>query len=69
MSGAKLFSALTILVGGAGTILSALVAFGVDITPDQHTAIIAVGSLLLLVAGVWMHPSIPVGNTTDPKGG
>ncbi len=65
MSSTKIFAALSILVGGLGTVLSVLVAFGVDVTPDQHTAIVAAGSLLLLVAGVWLHPSVPVGNTTD----
>lgn len=41
-----------ILAGGAGSILSLLVAFGVDISPDQHTAIVAVLSLLVLCLGV-----------------
>jgi len=67
MTSTKIFSALSIVVGGLGSILGLAVAFGVHVTPDQHTAIIAVGSLLLLVAGVWLHPSIPVGNT-DTKG-
>ncbi len=66
MSSTKIFAALSIIVGGLGTILGILIAFGVSITPDQHTAIIAAGSLLLLIAGVWLHPDIPVGNTTDP---
>ena len=69
MSSTKIFAALSIIVGGAGTILGLAVAFGVHVTPDQHTAIIAAGSLLLLVAGVWLHPAIPVGNTTDTEGG
>lgn len=58
-------SALGILVGGLGTVLSLLVAFGVNITPDQHTAIIAVGSLLLLILGVFLNPSIPLGSTSE----
>ncbi len=61
MSSTKIFAALSILVGGLGTVLSLLIAFGVNITPDQHTAVLAAGSLLLLIAGVWLHPSIPVG--------
>lgn len=44
-------AALGIIVGGIGAILSLLIAFGVDITPDQHTAIVSVVSLLLLALG------------------
>lgn len=66
MSSTKIFAALSILVGGLGTLLGLLVAFGAHVSPDQHTAIIAAGSLLLLVAGVWLHPDIPVGNKSDP---
>lgn len=58
-------SALGILIGGLGTILSLLVAFGVDITPDQHTAILAVGSLLLLIVSVFLAPYVPLGTTAE----
>ncbi len=58
----KILAALGIIVGGLGSILSLLVAFGVDVTPDQHEALASVSGLLLLVLGVWFHPSIPVGN-------
>jgi hypothetical protein len=57
----KVLAAFTILVGGAAAIFSLLTAFGVSISPDQHTAIVAVAGLVLLVAGVWFHPDIPVG--------
>lgn len=59
----KLFAALGIIVGGLDTILQLAVAFGAHVTPDQHTAIASASGLLLLVLGVWLHPSIPVGNT------
>lgn len=59
----KLLAALGIIVGGADTVFALLVAFGVNITPDQHTAIAAIGGLLLLVLGVWFHPAVPVGKT------
>ena len=53
----KVMAALGILVGGAGSIFALLVAFGVHITQDQWTAICAVVSLILVVLGVWFHPS------------
>lgn len=51
----------TIIVGGLGTILTLLIAFGVNLSPDQHTALEGAAALLLLVLGVWFHPKIPVG--------
>ena len=61
----KVFAALGIIVGGLDSLLNLAVAFGVHVTPDQHTAIASVSGLLLLVLGVWLHPSIPVGNKAD----
>jgi hypothetical protein len=60
----KILAALAIVLGGAESIFGLLVAFGVNITPDQHTAIVAVGGLLLLILGVWFHPDVPVGPKT-----
>jgi len=57
----KVLAAAAIVVGGAGSIFSLLIAFGVNITQDQWTAINSVVSLLLLVLGVWFHPDVPVG--------
>lgn len=48
----KVMAIAAILAGGFGSILSLGVAFGLDITPDQHTAILAVVSLLVLCLGV-----------------
>lgn len=58
----KLVAAIGIVVGGADAVFTLLVAFGVHITPDQHTAIVGVAGLALLVLGVWFHPAVPVGN-------
>lgn len=61
---AKFFAALGIIVGGIDAILQLGVAFGLHITPDQHTAIGTVAALALVVLGVWFHPSVPIGNKT-----
>lgn len=62
---AQILGALAVIVGGLGTILSLLIAFGVNISPDQHTAIIAAGSLLLLIVGAVLHPNVPIGPTAN----
>lgn len=54
---AKLFAALGILVGAAETLIQVAVAFGAHITPDQHTAIGSVAGLVLLILGLWFHPT------------
>jgi len=59
----KVMAALAILVGGLDAVLQLGVAFGVHVTPDQHTAIGSVAGLALLVLGVWFHPSVPIGKT------
>jgi hypothetical protein len=62
---ARILGVLSVIVGGLGSILSLLIAFGVDVTPDQHTAIVAAGSLLLLIVGAMLHPDVPVGIKAD----
>lgn len=64
-SAQNVVASLGILVGGLGVILSLLIAFGVNITPDQHTSIEAVASLLMLVLGVFLHKNIPLGSTEE----
>ena len=59
----KILAALAIVVGGIDTVLTVLTAFGVDLSDTQRGAIGGLASLLLLVVGVWFHPSVPVGNT------
>jgi hypothetical protein len=66
---ARIGATLSIIAGGFASIMQLLVAFGVNISPDQHTAIGAVVGLMLLVSGVWLHPDIPIGiekPTTEP---
>jgi uncharacterized membrane protein len=57
----KVVAALGIVVGSIAVIFELLVAFGVNITSNQQTAIAAVAGVVLAVLGVWFHPSIPVG--------
>lgn len=59
----KILAALSIAVGGLGVICEALVAFGVNVTQPEQNAAGRLGSLLLLILGVWSHPSIPIGPT------
>lgn len=54
----RLVAALGVLIGGAGTIFSLLVAFGAHVTPDQWTAISSVASLALVVLAAWFHPNV-----------
>jgi hypothetical protein len=65
----RIGATLSIIAGGFASIMQLLVAFGVNISPDQHTAIGAVIGLMLLISGIWLHPDIPVGiekPTTEP---
>jgi hypothetical protein len=62
----KLLAVLGIVLGSGATILSIAVAFGVNITPDQHTAILAGFGVLMTILGLWLHPDVPLGNTNTP---
>jgi uncharacterized membrane protein len=59
----KLVANVTLLLAALGALLTLLIAFGVQISPDQHTAIVGFASAALAVLGVWFHPDIPVGKT------
>jgi len=48
-------------VPGLASVFQLLIAFGVDITRDQQTAIAAVAGLVLTAVGAWFHPRVPVG--------
>lgn len=59
----KLLANTTIITGAATALLALLIAFGVDITPDQHTAILGAVGAFLAIIGALAHPGIPIGNT------
>lgn len=58
----RIVALLGIVVGGLASVFELLVAFGVDISADQQTAIAAVAGLVLALVGAWFHPNVPVGN-------
>lgn len=62
----KILASATLITGLVTAILTLLTAFGVTITPDQHTAIQGVVAGVLVVAGAWFHPDVPIGDAA-PK--
>lgn len=57
----RLLASASVISGLVVAVLGLLVAFGVHITPDQHTAIEGVVAAILVVLGAWFHPDVPVG--------
>lgn len=58
---AKILATLTTVVGSLGVFLAVLSAFGVQLTQEQVEALAGLGGLVVAVAGIWLHPSIPIG--------
>lgn len=54
-------AALGIIIGALSAVFELMSAFGVNVTQTQQTAIAAVAGVVLLVLGVWFHPSTPIG--------
>lgn len=63
----KLLANLSVLTGLASAITVLLTAFGVEITDAQKEAILGVVAVLVTLAGVWFHPSTPIGPSDDPS--
>ena len=58
----KVLAALGIIVGSISVLDDFLSAFGIyDLTDAQNGALAGLAGLLLLVLGLWFHPSVPVG--------
>jgi hypothetical protein len=66
---ARFVTIVGILVGATATILQLLVAFGIDITPDQQTAIAAVAGVVLLVVSALFSPDVPIKTPAPPSEG
>lgn len=62
----KILATATAIVGSIAVVYSFLAAFGIEISQDQQDAITGVLGLLLVVAGIWLHPSTPVGDQPPP---
>lgn len=52
---------LTAVVGSLGVLVAVLAAFGITLTQEQLEALAGLGGLIVTVAGIWLHPSVPVG--------
>lgn len=63
----KLAANATIVLAAIAALLALLSAFHVPISPDQHTAILAVVSAALAVLGIYFHPDIPIGKSSAPS--
>lgn len=59
----KLAANVTLVLAALGALLTLLVAFGVNISPDQHTAIDGAAAAVLALLGIYFHPATPVGPT------
>lgn len=64
----KIMATLTAVVGSLGVLVAVLAAFGITLTQEQLEALTGVGGLIVTIAGIWLHPSVPVGSTEEnPK--
>lgn len=61
----KLVASASVILGLVTSLLTLASAFGLHITPDQHTAIQGVIAAALTVLGLWFHPDVPVGTTEE----
>jgi len=61
----KILATFTAVVGGISVVYTLLVAVGIEISPALQDGITGVLGLGLVVAGIWLHPSVPVGNGTS----
>jgi hypothetical protein len=69
-TGTKILATLTAIVGGIASVYALLTAAGVEISTALQDGITGVLGLLLVIAGLWFHPSVPVGQTSaDTPGG
>ena len=59
----KILASLTALVGGIAAVYALLTAVGVEVSQPLQDGITGVLGLVLVIAGLWLHPGVPVGVT------
>ena len=59
----KILATYAAIVGGIASVYALFVAAGLDISSQLQDAITGVLGLGLVVAGLWLHPGVPVGVT------
>lgn len=65
----KLVASGSIILGAVTALIAVLIAFHVNISYDEETAILGAVGGLLAVAGIWFHPAVPIGPTSTASGG
>ncbi len=62
---AKILATWTALVGAVSVFYSFAAAFGWELSQTQQDAITGIAGLSLVVAGIWLHPSTPLGQPPE----
>jgi hypothetical protein len=59
----KILASLTAVVGGVGFVYALLAATGFEMSQELQDAVTGLLGVVLIVAGLWLHPGVPVGVT------
>lgn len=62
----KVLATITAVVGSIAVFYSIFAAFGVELSQAQQEAITGFAGIVLVVAGIWLHPSTPLGEQPPP---
>lgn len=57
----KILASFTAIVGGLTVVYSFLGAWGIELSQNQQDATSGILGLALVVAGLWLHPGVPIG--------
>ena len=58
---AKVMATLGAIVGALAVGFALMTALGVDVSTEMKEAVTGIGGLVLVIAGIWLHPDTPVG--------
>lgn len=64
---AKILATLTAVVGGVSVFYALSAAAGYEVSSQLQDAITGLLGLVLIVAGIWLHPSTSVGVQAPPS--